>query len=211
MLKSISFSWLTTLLSFLMAPAAFAGGGGHGEPHVTNWFSLPGLSIGLNESIKAPALGWLFVSFLIYVSIIGYIMYKNLPGFLAHRSELIKRAIEEASQAKKEAEDNARIYEERMAKLDEEINQLREDFATQGKAEFDRIEKSAETAAAKMQKDTEATIDAELQKAVSELQSETARLAYGLATEQLKKSLTVADQTRLEDAFLEDLNRQAQA
>ena len=141
-----------------MAPAAFAGGGGHARLTLPTGFH-PGLSIGLNESIKAPALGWLFVSFLIYLSIIGYIMYKNLPGFLAHRSELIKRAIEEASQAKKEAEDNARIYEERMAKLDEEINQLREDFATQGKAEFDRIEKSAETAAAKMQKDTEATID----------------------------------------------------
>ena len=41
---------------------------------------------------------WVGFSFhFIYVSIIGYIMYKNLPGFLAHRSELIKRAIEEAS------------------------------------------------------------------------------------------------------------------
>ena len=82
-----------------------SGDAGHGAPHVANWFSLPGISIDLNESIKAPALFWLFVSFAIYVGIIGWVMYKNLPGFLAHRSELIKHAIEEASQAKKEAEE----------------------------------------------------------------------------------------------------------
>ena len=119
--------------------------------------------------------------------------------------------VQTATQAKQEAEQNARLYEERMSKLDEEIEQLRTDFATQGQSELERVEKSAETAAAKMQKDTEATIDAELHKAIAELQTETAKLAYSLATDKLEKSLTAADQSRLEDAFLEDLNRQAQA
>ena len=205
--------WLTFLTSFLIAPMVHASGGASSSIDDINWFSLPGISenFGLQDSIHRPALFWVFVSFAIYVGIIAWVMYKNLPGFLANRSELIKHAIEEATQAKKEAEDNARAYEDRMAKLDEEINQLRQDFATQGEAEFTRIEQSAELAAAKLQKDTEATIDAELQKAKAELQSETAKLAYGLATEHLEKSLTAADQTRLEDAFLEDLNRQAQA
>ena len=205
--------WLTLGLNLVTASMASAAGGGNGDSHKINWFDLPGITDGfsLNDSIHNPALFWLFVTFGIYVAIIGWVMYKKLPGFLAQRSELIRKAIEEASQVKKEAEENARAYEERMAKLDEEIKQLREDFASQGQAEFERVEKSAEIAAAKIQKDTEATIDAELQKAVAEIQSETAKLAYGLATEHLEKSLTAEDQTRLEDAFLEDLNRQAQA
>ena len=122
-----------------------------------------------------------------------------------------RHAIEEATQAKQEAEQNARLYEDRMSKLDDEIEQLRADFATQGQSELERIEKSAETAAVKIQKDTEATIEAELQKAIGELQAETAKIAYSLAADKLEKSLTTADQTRLEDAFLEDLNRQVQA
>jgi len=204
--------WMTLLATALVAPMTFASGdAGHGAPHVANWFSLPIINIDLNESIKAPALFWLFVSFAIYVGIIVFVMYKKMPGFLAHRSELIRHAIEEATQAKTEAEQNARLYEERMSKLDDEINQLRTDFATQGQSELERVEKSAETAAAKMQKDTEATIEAELHKAISELQTETAKLAYTLATGKLEQSLTAADQSRLEDAFLEDLNHQAQA
>ena len=98
-----------------------------------------------------------------------------------------------------------------MAKLDEELKQMREDFSTQGQTEFERIEQSAESAAQKMQKDTEATIDAELQKALAQLQTETAKLSYDLAKEQLEKSLNASDQARLEETFLEDLNRQAQA
>jgi len=204
--------WMTLLATALIAPMAFASGdAGHGAPHVANWFSLPIINIDLNESIKAPALFWLFVTFAIYIGIIAYVMYKKMPGFLLNRSELIRHAIEEATQAKQEAEQNARLYEDRMSKLDDEIEQLRSDFATQGQSELERVEKSAETAAVKMQKDTEATIEAELHKAIAELQTETAKLAYSLATDKLEKSLTTADQARLEDAFLEDLNRQAQA
>ena len=202
---------VTFLLSGFTASAALAAGGGHGEPHVTNWFSLPMINIELSESIHAPALFWVMVSFAIYVGIIIFIMSKKLPEFLTQRSELIRQAIDEASEAKKEAEANARKYEERMAKLDEELKQMREDFSTQGQTEFERIEQSAESAAQKMQKDTEATIDAELQKALAQLQTETAKLSYDLAKEQLEKSLNASDQARLEETFLEDLNRQAQA
>ena len=202
---------ITFALSGLSASSALAAGGGHGEPHVTNWFSLPMINIELSESIHAPALGWVMVSFAVYVGIIVFIMSKKLPDFLAQRSELIRQAIDEASEAKKEAEANARKYEERMAKLDEELKQMREDFSTQGQTEFERIEQSAESAAQKMQKDTEATIDAELQKALAQLQTETAKLSYDLAKEQLEKSLNASDQARLEETFLEDLNRQAQA
>ena len=101
-----------------------------------------------------------------------------------------------------------RKYEERMAKLDDELKQLREDLSQQGQTEYERIEESAERAAAKMHKDTEATIDAELQKALAQLQAETAKQSYELAKAHLTSSLNNDDQTRLEDSFLEDLNRQ---
>ena len=74
--RKVLFS-ITFLFVGLSSSLAFAGGG-HGDPHVANWFSLPIINIELNESIHAPALFWVMVSFAIYVGIIVFVMSKKV-------------------------------------------------------------------------------------------------------------------------------------
>ena len=200
-----------TLLTVVVALPASAesghgaapAGGGHGAPHIANWWSLG------KEHAEAPALGWMFVTFLTFVAALVFVLRKPLSLYLESRSDQVKKAIEEAKRAKESAEARARDAEQKLRALDTEIGKMRADFEAQGKLEGDRIEKLAHDAAARIQKDAEDTITAERDRAMQALRQEAAKLALELAEEKIKGALSAADDARLQKSLVDHLGSTA--
>lgn len=178
---------------------AHAGAAGHGAPHVANWWAMG------EGHADAPALGWLTVTFLVFAGGVIYLARKPLSEHLQTRADTVERAIAEATRAKEAAEARARDAEAKLAALDTEVTKMRADFEAQGKAEADRIEKAAADMAAKIAKDAEDTIGAEIERAKESLRSEASKIALQLAEERIKSMLSPADDDRLKKSLIRDL------
>jgi F-type H+-transporting ATPase subunit b len=195
---------MTSVLTVLLLPglAQAGGGGGHGEPHVANWWGVGA------EHSDAPALGLLTITFLIFVGGLIFSVRGPLANFLEARAHDIKAAIEEASRAKADAEAKAAEYEKRLAALDTEIDDLRRDFEKQGEAERTRLEKAGKALAARIAADTEATVQAEVARARQTLQQDAALAAVGLAEKKVRELLAADDEKNLNQGFVQSLKEQ---
>lgn len=195
--------FLFALVTWVPLSAHAASDGDHHAPHVENWWGA------LSETnAEAPALGWMMVTFATFVAILYASIRRPLGTYLATRSDEVKNALEEAKQARAEAEAKAREYEERLANLDSEIEALKSDFRVRGEAEVRRLEQAGKAAADRIVKDAEDTIAAEVDRAQQALKQEAAKLSLEMAEETLRGAIGSADHQRLEKAFLADVAQQ---
>lgn len=178
-----------------------AGGAEHGhEPHVANWFGLG------RQHQEAPALGWMMVTFAVFVAILVGWVRKPLGNYLEARSGEVRRALMEAQQAKAEAEARAAESEERLRKLDAEVAALTAEFRAQGEAELVRLEAAARATAERIAKDAEDTLAAESERAREALKAEAAKLALELAEARIRGAIADGDHQRLTQSFIQDLS-----
>lgn len=177
-----------------------ADAAGHHAPHVANWWGIG------EQYAQTPALGWVTVTFLIFVGALVYFARKPLTNHLVSRADTIETAIKEAQAAKAAAEARARDAEEKLAALAGEVDKMKADFESQGKAEADRIKMAAKDMAKKISRDAEDTINAEIERAREQLRAEASRLALQLAEERIKQMLTAADDDRLKGSLISELS-----
>lgn len=181
-----------------LAEEAAHGGGGH-EPHVANWWGVG------PEYAHAPALGFVMITFAVFVGALVYFLRPRIGVLLENRADTVKKAIEEARRAKDAAEARAREAEQKLQSLETEMKRLKADFEQQGQAELERVEKLAHEAAARISRDAEETIAAEAERARLTLRGEAARLALELAEEKIRGALGADDDARLQKALIANL------
>lgn len=175
-------------------------GGGHaagGEPHVANWTNWDP-----EVNSHAPALAWVMLTFAIFAVIVIAAARKPLRGFLATRSDAIGSAIREADIAKKAAEAKERENAAKLKALDGEIVAMTEEFKTRGEEEKRRSIQAGERTSARLHKDAQDTMQAELDRTRRTLSAETAQMALDLAEDKIKSVMTSADETRMQKDFL---------
>lgn len=175
--------------------AAGHGAQGEGALHINWWAFDP----------HAPALGWLLVDFAVFVFIIYWFGRKPIAAFLQDRSDSIRAALEEAKQAKAEAEARAAELEQRVKALDGELQQIREDIHHLGESERKSLIAEGEKAAERMLADTELQIQNELERAKASLKNQTLNEALALAEQQLRAQMTAKDYSRLNAEFTQSL------
>ena len=193
-------------LPLMTAAASFAEHGGgrvvsHGEAHVSNWFGIG------PQYAETPALGFVIATFLIFAGGLVYFVRPKLMVHLENRSDDVRKAIEEATRAKDAAEARAREAEEKLARLADDMKQMKVDFEVQGKSELERLEKLAHQTAARIAKDAEDTIAAESVRAQQMLRAEAARLALDLAEQKIRTALSADDDVRLQAALVAGLEK----
>lgn len=193
---------LAVLFAALGPDVAFAAGGGEGhhEPHVANWWGLG------KEYQDAPALGWVTLTWLIFVGLLYRFVKRPLKEYLEARSDGVRRALEEAQSARAEAEARAAEAEERLRRLDDEIAALKDEFRRRGEAEAQRLEALGKQTAERIAKDTEETIAAEYERAETALKAEAARLALEIAEERIRGAISPDDHKRLHKGFVQDVS-----
>lgn len=188
---------LLFLLNVSFVPLAFTS---EGEHTGINWWGLG------SEYAHEPAIGWSFVTFLIFIGLIVWFARKPFSLYLQARAKRIKTAIEEAQLAKRQAEERVQEYEGRLKRLDAEIAQMKADFTKQGEKEKELILQAAKRLSEQIEKDVHDTIQAELRHAKTSLSTETAHLVVEAVMQKLSQDLLKDANTKLSHNFSRDLS-----
>jgi F-type H+-transporting ATPase subunit b len=148
-----------------------------------------------------------FINFGILAGILFYFLRKPVTQGLADRREDIRKELDEARQAKEDAEAKYQEYKERVARLEEEVRQIHEDFRAEGERQSERILQEAQQAAAGIRRQAEVAGASELKRALDELRAEVADLAVQLAEEMLAEAYTPEDQKKAVQQTIQDVER----
>ena len=146
------------------------------------------------------------VNFAILLGLFVYLFSGKLKSFLVERRAEVSKQLEEAARLKAEAEVKHKEYTERLARLDQELAQIKADLIAAGKQERDRIIADAEQKAARMRREAEFIIEQHAKQLRVDLTNEAAEAAVAAAEQLLLRATTTYDQQRLAQEYLASLN-----
>lgn len=180
-----------TLFLFLSAPALAAEAGG--------------------ERLETTGLGWFFrwANFAIIAGGLGYLLVKKAPAAFRRHAEAIVASITEAGQGKAEAERRLWQAEEKIARLEQEVAELRAAAQRDAAAEAERIRRAAAAEAQTIARAARAETGAAERAARIELKALAARLAIERAETLLYREITPETQAALVRSFVASLARSA--
>ena len=179
------------LLAPLIATAS-GGGDGHGEEH------------GMSTSLKLTVMT---INLLIFAALVRWAAWPGIKEWVANRRTQVVDALEKAAKAKCEAEDLKRQWSERLASLDQEIEDMRARAKEQIDTEREQILESTRKLADNIRRDAERAAQHELRNAQEQLRAEVAERAYQIACESARDEVGSSDKKRFLDEFLEQVAR----
>lgn len=189
----------TKVLSFTFLFATWGISSTEGAEHGINWWHLG------SEYKDAPAIGWLTITFFIFVYFVARAVRKPLSLYLEVRSKDIRQQIEEGRLAKLESEKKLKLYEEKLKSLDSEIERIRAAFHDQAQAEKAERERLSKELEARILKDAEDSINASYERSKNRLAEEVITKAMALAEATIAAKNRDQVDSFLKGAFLDDL------
>ena len=183
------------------APAA-AHAEAHGEGHAPkaiNWTDF--------GNKEQPPFTAQLLNFAILLGIFFYFGRKPVIEGLKARRDSVAKEIEEAQRMKKEADERARMYQAKLARLEEELATTKAALIEAGKGERDRIIRDAQEKAERLARDAKELLVQESKQMHQDLVKETIDLAMAAAEDVLRQKITPADHQRVADEFLSSLRR----
>lgn len=173
-----------------VAVAAYASGGGGGEHHA-------------DSGAQLKDFGWRVLNFVVLAGILIWAIKKaNVKGSLVDRQAQIEKNLREAREAREAAEAKLKEYTDKLAKANQEVDELRAAMLKEAEAEKVRIVAEAKLSAEKVALQASQAADQELLKARAELRAEAARLAVELAAGKLSGAVQKADHDRFVQEYL---------
>lgn len=160
------------------------------------------------EAEHGEAKGWVatdtykVINFAVLAVLLVYLLRKPVKKGLNSRIESIKNQLEELEAKKKSAEEELAKYNQKFQQLDQEAQQIIDQYIQQGNDAKARIIAEAEAAAEKLQEQARRNIDHEFEKARRELTDEVIEKALAEAESRIKDKISGKDQERLVDEYL---------
>jgi F-type H+-transporting ATPase subunit b len=146
-----------------------------------------------------------WINFAIVAGLIAWVFLKLTPPFFRKNAETISSAITKATAAKAEAERQLREAEEKLARLQQEVAQLRATAQREAAAEAERLRAVTQSDVQKVGLAAKAEIEAAERAARLELKVTAANLAVDGAESLLAKQLTPQAQESLVTSFVKSL------
>jgi len=137
------------------------------------------------------------INFLILAGVLVYFLRKPLSSFLKERSELLRKAIDDAAKARAEAAEKLAAIESRTAQLADEIAGMNAKMDVEAAAEARRLQETVAVEISRIRAQSEFTGEQEVKKAREELRREASLLTARAAEELVRKTLSPEDQERL--------------
>jgi F-type H+-transporting ATPase subunit b len=132
---------------------------------------------------------------------------KPLREALKNRKASILRGMDEAARMKRDAEKRLGEYEQKLARIEDEVERVRREMRAGAEGERVRILEDARARRARMEKDAELLVGQELTAAREELKRELVTAAFVSAASAVKERLKADDQQRLADEYLAGLTK----
>ena len=174
---------LVVLLGLAITLPAFAAGGNEGG----------------GETMKFV---WELLNFFLLVGAIVYFVRKPAVKFFASRREEIGGELESAARVLEEAEGRFGEWQQKMAEVDGEFEQIRSRERERAQQESNRILADAEQTAERIKADAANAVERELRRAQAQLREEASDLAIELAANILREAVVDSDRDRLMDEFI---------
>jgi len=168
---------------------------------------LPATVLAAEESGGTDALhliGKIF-NVAVVVGVLVWVGRKPLAEFFKERTQSIREQLEEAQQARQEAEAKLAEMRDRMRNLDEELKEIRSAAEREADAEYQRLVAEAERDAEKVVARARQEIDGMIRAAHIELKSHAAELSVRLAEEKIREEITDQDRERIFGRFVREL------
>src|SRR6266481_6390055 len=146
-----------------------------------------------------------WINFAIAAGLLAWVFLRLTPPFFRKNAETISSAISKATAAKAEADRRLREAEAKLAKLDQEVAQLRATAKSEMAAEAERLRAATENDIQRVGPAEKAEIEAAERAARLELKVTAANLAVDEAETLLTKELTPKVQESLVAAFVNSL------
>lgn len=155
-----------------------------------------------HHGIPWATLFFTFVNFSLFVWLLARYVWPQVRLWLRERHTTVVQELEAAAQARREAEELRRQWEQRLAQLDEEIARLRQQVEADLARERERVLQQAQRAAEAIRRDAERTVAAEMRRMEEELRAELVQQAMVIARDLIRRHWSAADQARAVDEFL---------
>lgn len=155
-----------------------------------------------------PSILWKWANFALLGSALAFLAAKHLPAFFKDRTDQIQSGLKEARKLREESEARVTEIEKRVATLETDLKQLRENARKEMVSEGERIKQDTARAIEKIQAHAEMEIASAAKLARQELKAYSADLAVQLATRQIRERLTPQTQDQLVDNFVKQLQSQ---
>ena len=146
-----------------------------------------------------------WINLAIVAGLIAWVFLKRTPPFFRKNAETISSAITKATAAKAEAERQLREAEEKLARLQQEVAQLRATAQREAAAEAERLRAVTQSDVQKVGQAAKAEIEAAERAARLELKVTAANMAVDGAESLLAKQLTPQAQESLVTSFVKSL------
>lgn len=160
---------------------------------------------GGTSSAKVWDLVFRIMNFTAMAVILFFLLKKPIAQYFGNRREEIARTLEQLERRKEEAEEHYRELERKLGDLESEREAIIEQYIKDGEREKTRIIANAERMSEQIQKQAEAAINQEIQKAKIELKREIAELSATMAEDLIKENITDQDQKRLVEEYLDEV------
>ena len=179
-------------------PEGDEGAHEHG-PLIENWWSW---DHGPGKPHHHPPFGFALINFTVFLFLLNKLAGKDFRLFLVSRHTEVRKALDRARQVEAKAQEQLRHFEERTTSVDAEIQALLTSLRTAAEAERHNIIARAEAEAQKLLRDAESQVQVALDAARRDLEQKAGLLAVDLAERLITSHITDADQHRLVDRYV---------
>ena len=131
-----------------------------------------------------------YTNFAIFLFALFYFARKPLANMAAQKADDFQKQLQEALQAKEDAEAKLKVLQDRMSKIDDEISGIRSTSEKSAKAEAEKIVSEAKTLAEHLKDEAKRTADAEVDAAIASLRKEIVTLVRQGVQEKVAKEVT---------------------
>jgi len=147
------------------------------------------------------------VNFLVLFGGLAYLLRKPLGSFLQERSDSLAKNLQGAKASREEAAKRLYEIESRMEKLDDEVEQLRQEAESEGQALHQRTIEEAKKNAERLKRFAHSEIEMLTKEAIHEIKQHTAAVAADLARQRILDRVTEEYQSSLIDKSIERLEK----
>lgn len=151
------------------------------------------------------AFAWEAGNLLLLLGVLVYLGRKPILNYLSERRQRIQDNLASSEQLLKDAEARLSEWNEKAARLDEEIEEVHRISRERAEQERAQILEDARTTAERIKRDAVAGVDREVERAKQALRDEAADLSVELAGKLLQEHVTDGDRDRLVDEFVAEV------
>jgi len=177
------------MLLTLIAAAAEESGGGNAlvKP-------IPGLMI------------WTFITFAVVLFVLRRVAFGRIQGLIDQRRERIRQALDEADKAREEARQLRELTQSEREEARVERDRVLEDVRRQAQEQLRRAREDADADLQRRLEENQRTLEAENRKLREEIRRDVVELTLLASEKVTRKTLDEADQRRLIDETVAELD-----